>query len=292
MIIRLINPRGRIIDIDEKTGLHKELLKKGFVLFTGEAGITYLPSKDHGEKEKPGVFEPSVKPVQSLIIEKAGGIVVYTAITAGHDTLKEEQVTDGAQFFVFTDGDFRSKTWKVLGTTNLFRSPRRTARYHKVLSHLFFPDAQYTVWMDGTMTLKAPIKEIIDSFPKEAQIITSPHQERDCLYGEAKVCMDLDLDNPAIIEKQVKQYKKEGYPEHAGLAETKIVIRKNTPQVEQFNKEWFYQLFTGSKRDQISFNYVAWKVGIEVYYFKESVRKSKLFGFQKHIKERDETKYL
>ena len=32
------------------------------------------------------------------------------------------------------------------------RDPRRCARQHKALSHSLFPDADVTIWVDGTMT--------------------------------------------------------------------------------------------------------------------------------------------
>ena len=56
-------------------------------------------------------------------------------------------------------------------------------------------------------------------------------------------------------------YKKEKFPENAGMIDSHIVIRNfGDPRVRTMSCEWFHQINIGSRRDQLSFNYVIWKL--------------------------------
>ena len=74
-----------------------------------------------------------------------------------------------------------------------------------------------------------------------------------------KACTGQHKDDPDIMRKQVDRYMQAGYPEHHGLVETTVLLRWHTPRVAEFNAAWWTELTNGSLRDQLSFNYVAWK---------------------------------
>ena len=65
------------------------------------------------------------------------------------------------------------------------------------------------------------------------------------------------------MEAQMTSYNEVGYPEHNGLAETRVVIRRNTVAIERFNEMWWGEISAMSVRDQVSFNYSAWTTGVE-----------------------------
>ena len=197
-------------------------------------------------------------------------IAVFTSITGDYDEPVIDQNYEGADFFLFTDKNIdefkkdRGK-WKLLSATNMFSDPRRNARYHKLIPHEIFSGYDYTIWIDGSIKLISPPIHFIKQM-NEHDILTCYHPVRNCIYKEAEECLRLKLDSPEKINFHVDRLKAYDYPEENGLAETKIVVRKNTPIVNLFNQEWFYQLMTGSARDQLSFNYAAWITGVRVRY--------------------------
>lgn len=193
-------------------------------------------------------------------------IICYTCITNGKDALKEGQVKGSARFIAFlSDLNTPSNTWEKREAINLFADPRRNARYHKLLPEFFF-DCEYSIWLDGSIQILVDPQTLIDKYLADADIAVFTHPDRGCLYTEANICMERFLDNPLAIGKQIDKYRKEGYLQDKGLAETKVVIRRNNEQVRRFNKEWFFELTTNSLRDQVSFPYIAWKTGIKVNY--------------------------
>ena len=62
------------------------------------------------------------------------------------------------------------------------------------------------------------------------------------------------------MSEQTERYRQEGYPEHNGLIESAILVRELKDQrLISLMEAWWQEVLHGSKRDQLSFNYVCWK---------------------------------
>lgn len=83
------------------------------------------------------------------------------------------------------------------------------------------------------------------------------------MYEEAEECIRLGKDLPEVIEKQMERYRKEGYKADNGLVVTNVLVRKHTDKnVIKLMNLWWEEIERNSKRDQLSFNYACWKLGI------------------------------
>jgi len=216
---------------------------------------------------------------------------VYTAIAGNYDLLKEQPDSirlQGMEFHAFMDRPQVSRTWNIQAVVNQFDSPRLNAKYHKVLPHLSFPDSEITLWIDGSIEIRAntSILNLAHSFLGDADIAVFRHPHRYCIYQEAIHCIHHRRDDREIIRKQVFRYTQEGYPANNGLAECTILLRRDTEQVREFNKLWWSEIQQGSVRDQISFPYVVWKTGIKVNYLPGVIADRKLFVCRQHLQAR------
>ena len=191
-------------------------------------------------------------------------ITVYTAITGGKDYLRTDQNFSSAKFVAFVEPPpgFDSKNWEIRNPYSLFKDPRRNARIHKILTHQYI-ESEYSIWMDGIFALRVPAEELI-KFLNGCDIAMFEHNQRDCLFDEASVCISLKLDDEEKIKKKVNKYRKEQIKEHNGLFETGIVVRRHTKKIEELNNLWWSELSVFSRRDQISLNYAIKKLGIQV----------------------------
>ncbi|GAG85720.1 unnamed protein product, partial [marine sediment metagenome] len=211
-------------------------------------------------------------------------IAVYSAITGGYEPYRHNQNKNGAKFFMFSDRYEDSWTWQFYPSTKLFVDPRRNARYHKILPHEYFDDYDVTCWIDGSMEVKASLPYLIETWLPGYDCVVFKHPDRTCVYDEATVVKGKGYDHADVIDRQMAKYKDEGYPKNNGLSETKIVMRYNTPEITKFNKLWFYELTTGSLRDQLSFDYCAWKTGLKVNRVPPMQEGQKGFVYYKHAK--------
>lgn len=213
------------------------------------------------------------------IPEEKKEIIIYSCIVGTYDNVKKTLFTSkinhllqDTQFVLFTDsikpGYIKNKngTWEVRSLEKKYEESNvKTARWHKINSHVLFPDAKYTMWIDGTqiITINMPIKKFFLRYLGKNHIATFKHPKRKSLYTEAKECITLKKDTRKKIIPQILSYKKEGYPLFGNmLVETTCLLRRNTKKIKGCNTLWWKQLDTHSIRDQLSFNYVCWKLGI------------------------------
>lgn len=208
-------------------------------------------------------------------------IIVYTSIIGEYDVLwSANKVNSLAKFIAFTSSKKAEKghwdrtntlvfrntyslpTWeqKILSVVD---SNRRTARHVKLVPQQFMAGADIWIWLDGDVRLKVtPEYAIKHWLPQGVDLATFKHPDRLDLYEEAQACVRFKKDNKEVLRLQSQAYKQQGHPKNWGLAETKIIIRRNTPKIRQLNKLWWEELTKYSVRDQISLPYVCWKLGI------------------------------
>ena len=139
--------------------------------------------------------------------------------------------------------------------------PRRESRRCIALSHKYFPDADVTIMHGASLRLLATTAEVLE-WLDDADMAAFKHPHRDCIYDEAKVVLALGKDAAANVEPQMEAYKAEGFPAHYGLAALTMLVRRHTDAVAAFNTFWWGQVKQYSVRDQLSFNYVCWKLGM------------------------------
>lgn len=184
--------------------------------------------------------------------------VVLTSITGGKDVLVENNNTKGAKFIAFTDTGDKSKTWEIRPACNHSKDRRRNCKPPKLMPHLYV-DADVSLWIDSNRRLKVPINRLVKEYLKDADIAVFKHPLRDCLYKEAEIELALGKAESSIVKPELAQYRKEGYPEHNGLIETNMILRRHNKRVEAFNNDWWAHVTRYAQRDQKTFCYIAWR---------------------------------
>ena len=190
-------------------------------------------------------------------------LVIYTVITGGKDTLSEDINTKGARAVCFTDDhELKSEKWEIVQIPTLYHDARRNSRTVKMLPHLYFPEADYSLYVDGNIICKVPLQRLIDEWLEDTDIALFKHHTRDCLFDEAAECIRLGLDDKDVIERHTRRYT--GFPTHKGLYQCGVILRRHTEKIRRLNERWFAEYMTGCKRDQVSFPYVIEKEGVAV----------------------------
>lgn len=196
-------------------------------------------------------------------------VVVYTAITRGYDGLKmPATVSDRCNYVCFTDDptiDGRG-LWDVRPFPNPELDQVRKCRQLKILPHVFLPSYKSSIWVDGNIQITGDIDElIVKHFDKPGpEFLSFKHPWRNCIYDEAEAVIKNrkgieDSSGEMRVRKQMAKYEREGMPKKNGLIESNVILRKHTPEVNGVMEQWWEEVQTHSRRDQLSFNYVAWK---------------------------------
>jgi hypothetical protein len=193
-------------------------------------------------------------------------IAVVTS-SIGTNQLLDPILFEGVDYHAFADDSATNNKWITHPAVKFSNDPiytnRRNAKVYKILPFAFLPEYDYFFWVDSTHRLETNPYEVIDKYLKDTDVAVFKHPERDCIYPEGKIVMDIKFDHPNLIEDQLAFYRDLCYPESNGLYELPVRVQRNTPTTQRMGWMWWEQICMFSSRDQISFPFVCNQLGIK-----------------------------
>ncbi|XP_058095400.1 probable hexosyltransferase MUCI70 [Magnolia sinica] len=225
-----------------------------------------------------------------LEMEKCHGIVVASAIFGNYDMIQQpkncsEAAKRNVCFYMFLDEETeaymknsslldntnRVGLWRVVIIHNLpYDDARRNGKVLKLLLHRIFPNAQFSIWVDGKLELVVDPYQILERFlwRQKASFAISRHYRRFDVFEEAEANKAAGKYDNASIDYQIEFYKREGLtryspaklPITSDVPEGCVIIREHIPITNLFTCLWFNEVDRFTSRDQISFSTVRDKI--------------------------------
>lgn len=182
-------------------------------------------------------------------------VTVVSSIYGAYDYVKKplEQSVE-CDYVLVTDQDPGDCGWRVVVEPRPQCSPRLAAKVAKCLPWLYAPDADVTIWIDGSATIIHPdfVAMCLDALG-DADMAQWVHPERDCIYTEADVSIDYGKYHDQNIANQVAAYRAQGYPAHAGLWATGCIVRhRASAEAREMSEEWLREQMRWTIQDQLS----------------------------------------
>lgn len=195
--------------------------------------------------------------------------VVYTCMFGYSEKFNDYQLDykTNTDFIIFTDDlDLKSTFWDVRYVNRSLLDPARESKKYKALPHIYLPQYTESVYVDNTVNITSNVDDLFYYLVSDecgCPIFMFDHPWRDCVYEEAQKVINAGYEDPSIVNTQMSLYRSLGYPDHNGLnAATMIIRRHNSSNLNLMMQEWHGQVLRYSKRDQLSFNVVAWLYGL------------------------------
>lgn len=190
-------------------------------------------------------------------------VAAYTAIFGARDPFNEPP--GDFEFVLFTDKPpERTRATVVRCPPPVPGDPVRSARKVKLLPHVFMPEREVTLWVDGAYRFKtADLDALAEKHLQGSDFATFRHPWNTCAYKEGADCSRGGKDDPDVIRRQLERYRSLGFPANAGLAATGALLRRRTAAVEDLCDAWWEEVFRWSRRDQVSFDFVCWVRGFK-----------------------------
>ena len=220
--------------------------------------------------------------------------VVYTSVFGNYDDVVEPKLPEGWD-------------WKCFSEQNslpIYEDNMRNAKRYKILPHRFLKEYEISIYIDGNYIIKRDVNELVDRYLNDVNAVFHNHNsqpaydKRNCIYDEAKTILMFGeknmkitpergmknyKDNPEIIVNQMKRYTNDNYPEQNGLITGGVILRRhNEKDCIKVMEDWWKEIRYGSKRDQLSFNYVAFKNKFKFNYMNSDCRDNSYFYLDKH----------
>ena len=210
--------------------------------------------------------------------------ILYTSIFGGYDDVVKSKLPSGWDWKCFSEEN----------SLSLYTDNTRNAKKFKVLPHRYLKDYEYSIFIDGNMYVvgRFNFDDLIDKYLNDSNVAFFDHSQnqmdpRNCIYDEYNAIIQLGnddpnknyKDNPTIMRTQMERYQKEGYPPHNGLITGMVILRRhNEKDCIETMEDWWTEIKYGSKRDQLSFNYVAWKNKLKFSYMDGDSRNNPYFA--------------
>ena len=195
-------------------------------------------------------------------------IAVYTCITGGYDGIQQPlDVGDECDYYCITDNmnDYGGQ-YTLINARDVIPSfiddNTKRNRYCKLLGNYLFSEYDYSVYVDGNVKIVGDIHEYIRNMNIYG-FMSHAHAYEDCIYSEAIRVIVNKRDDEEIVISQMQKYKNEGLPRHYGMLHNAILVRKNNSSLcKSLMMDWWNEVWSYSKRDQLSLTYCMWKLGI------------------------------
>ena len=198
--------------------------------------------------------------------------MIYSAIVGGYDEIMQPSVVDERFDYVLFSNDIKDSqigVWKIrpIGYSNPDNT--RVCRYVKTHPEELLKEYEVSVWTDSNVqVLSNYVYERIAELDKQDVVVSSMwHPARQCIYEEAFAVMNMMVEHERVVVDWCHFLRKERYPQNNGLCETNVMFRKHNEVVRQIDELWWHCIENYSRRDQLSFNYVLWKIGVPCHYF-------------------------
>ncbi|KAL5989871.1 hypothetical protein ACLOJK_010766 [Asimina triloba] len=223
-------------------------------------------------------------------MEQCQGIVVASAIFGNYDVIQQPtNISEAAKknicFYMFLDqeteaymknssilnGMRRVGLWRIIIVRNLpYADARRNGKVPKLLLHRIFPNARFSLWIDGKLKLVVDPYQILERFlwRENANFAISRHYRRFDVFEEAEANKIAGKYDNSSIDYQIEFYKREGLthyspaklPVTSDVPEGCVIIREHIPITNLFTCLWFNEVDRFTSRDQISFSTVRDKI--------------------------------
>ena len=216
-------------------------------------------------------------------------IVVYTASFGGYlkNISPAPDNDNGVDYICFTDDStLVAPNWQLKLVHDNFENPIQANRYFKILPHKVLPNHDWSLYIDANIQLlKSPLSMVLKYECLRELIYIPEHYLRSCIYDEAAAIISLKKGDLREVLRQIRDYKKVGFPRAFGLTENGIMLRKHfNPEVIDLMEAWFSEFNKYySQRDQLSLPFAIWRSGKKISYLKETARnENEYFKYHAH----------
>ncbi len=211
--------------------------------------------------------------------------VIYSANFGSYDAIVDPAFVDAdIDYIYFTDNkDAKSEIWNIIYIDEIFIDARSTARIIKHMPHKFLEDWERSLWIDSQIRInKCSLKSFFNKY-NEDNFVCFKNWLRNRVYLEALSCALKGHASVFSILKQYLKYKYNGFPDDKYLLASGVLLRnhmnKNNIRLQNF---WIKEVITQTIRDQLSFNYCAYRENFQFNYFEENF--FNIFTLENHKK--------
>lgn len=193
-------------------------------------------------------------------------LTVYTALIGQKEQLSDPlaalpkgSTTDlDIDWVCITDNPaLQSPTWRLQLIDEPHLPAEKLSRRPKAMPHLYFPDAEYSLYVDNTVTFRR-LPQMSDLQHDGGYLFRAfQHGTRRNPDEEAAAVATLGYDDVATVAAQMDFYaQRRALASITPLTTATVILRSHHhPAIQRFGQLWWESILAFSKRDQLSFDF-------------------------------------
>ncbi|HEU5111861.1 MAG TPA: sulfotransferase [Acidimicrobiia bacterium] len=210
-------------------------------------------------------------------------MIVYTAIFNNYDLLQSPPPVEGVRYVCITEERPPSPNgWELHLVEGSVLPHPYAQRAYKILAHRVFPEADVSLYLDGTFELLVDPRRLVERYLADTDLALFRHPQRDGVYSELSACADLGKERKEITTLTEQRYRAQGMPETGYLHAAGVLLRRHTDEIGDFNERWMMEVIDSSVRDQPALANTLWRTGVPVATIDEDIWNSKLVAYHPH----------
>lgn len=182
-------------------------------------------------------------------------VAVLSSVYGDYDHVDPvpKQTVDAEWIIVTDNPSLDAPGWKVVVEPRPHMHPRLAAKVPKCLPFAY-TNADTTVWLDASCRLLQPdsLSRLIRG-ANNAPMAQITHPWRDDIVDEAEASVGMPKYQGQPVIEQAAHYRGLGYPRHAGLFATGLIVRNNPNDLQaEFGYRWLTEQCYWTYQDQLS----------------------------------------
>ena len=222
-------------------------------------------------------------------------LVVYTALIGAKEALANPLVNLQAgastdldlDFVCITDNpELRSPVWRFMPIGARHLPPERLSRRPKALPHEYFPEAEFSLYVDNTVSFKR-LPQASDLHTERSLLFRAfAHSTRHHPGEEATAVAMLGYDDTDVICRQLDFYAAiHPLSSITPLTTATVLLRQHhAPAVRRFGALWWESILAFSKRDQLSFDFARIEADCQLEYWHGTTDDNPLLDWKGSLK--------
>ena len=249
--------------LDEEEKIFRQKPYRQMIIDLGTAN-TQMQYRLHKERQK-------AFPKKEAYRLGEGKGAVYTCLLGEGVLNQPEEVSAQVDYLCFTDDEEKwgkkEGVWKFCAAEQMeidadgeeIRKALSECKY-KIMAHKLLPEYDYSLWVAPDITITGDILRFGKVYGEGMSLLTFLNAEKDCLYEDMSVTQMATDELNIRIRKNMLRYRKEGYPEHNGLIDGRVIMRSHRDEeLGKVMEKWWEEIQSGYIYTGNIFNYVAWK---------------------------------
>lgn len=199
-------------------------------------------------------------------------MIVYTAYFGDTHALAPFTNRSGLRGVCFTDHDVPNGIgWEIVKMPVRW-TPHLTSRWVKTHPHELFPREPEFLYIDSNCRYKCRDNNAV----RIGDFVTFKHRSRTRITDEAEAIIAIGKAPEKETRQQLAYYRLMGFDTdknpQSELSECGMIYRRNTEPVRALSEAWFEEVLKRGRRDQMSIDYCAWKLGMTLGRFHGTVK--------------------